>query len=62
MIGRAMELRNTKTTILNQGGSEEKREEIRQYFHATYTLDESFMKPWRGKKPSTSAPSPCGTR
>ena len=35
-----MDLKNTRTTILNQGTAEEKREEIRQYFHATYSLDE----------------------
>ena len=37
-----MELRNTRTTILNQGTAEAKREEIRQYFHKTYSLDESL--------------------
>ena len=35
-----MDLRNTRTTILNQGEASAKREEIRQYFHATYSLDE----------------------
>ena len=37
-----MDLRNTRTTILNQGQATEKREEIRQYFHATYSLDEQL--------------------
>ena len=37
-----MDLRNTKTTIINQGDSIAKREEIRQYFHATYRLDEQL--------------------
>lgn len=37
-----MELRNTRTIILNQGDVEAKREEIRQYFHATFTLDEQL--------------------
>ena len=37
-----MDLRNTRTTILNPGDAEEKREEIRQYFHATYSLDEKL--------------------
>ncbi len=37
-----MELRNTRTPILNQGDADEKREEIRQYFHATYSLDEKL--------------------
>jgi 5-histidylcysteine sulfoxide synthase/putative 4-mercaptohistidine N1-methyltranferase len=37
-----MDLRNTRTTILNQGDASEKREEIRQYFHATYSLDEQL--------------------
>jgi hypothetical protein len=37
-----MDLKNTRTTILNQGTAEEKREEIRQYFHATYSLDEQL--------------------
>jgi 5-histidylcysteine sulfoxide synthase/putative 4-mercaptohistidine N1-methyltranferase len=40
MIEEPMDLKNTRTTILNQGGPDEKREEIRQYFHATYSLDE----------------------
>ncbi len=34
-----MDLRNTRTTILNQGQATEKREQIRQCFHATYSLD-----------------------
>ena len=37
-----MDLRNTRTTILNQGTAEAKREEIRQYFHATYDLDQQL--------------------
>ncbi|HBO44872.1 MAG TPA: SAM-dependent methyltransferase, partial [Planctomycetaceae bacterium] len=37
-----MDLRNTRTTILNQGDPAEKREGIRQYFHATYSLDEAL--------------------
>lgn len=37
-----MDLRNTRTTILNTGDAEAKREEIRQYFHATYSLDEAL--------------------
>ncbi|MBN2292471.1 MAG: 5-histidylcysteine sulfoxide synthase [Pirellulales bacterium] len=35
-----MNLKNTRTTILNSGDADEKREEIRRYFHDTYTLDE----------------------
>ncbi len=35
-----MQLRNTRTLILNEGSVEEKREEIRQYFHKTYSIDE----------------------
>ncbi len=38
----AMELKDTRTPILNQGHAEQKREEIRQYFHATYSLDEQL--------------------
>lgn len=37
-----MNLRNTRTPILNQGSADAKREEIRQYFHATYSLDEQL--------------------
>ncbi len=37
-----MDLRNTRTTILNQGDAEAKREEIRQYFHATFSIDEQL--------------------
>ncbi len=35
-----MHLKNTRTTILNQGDAAAKREEIRQYFHATFSIDE----------------------
>jgi len=37
-----MDIRNTRTTILNEGTPELKREEIREYFHATYTIDEKL--------------------
>lgn len=37
-----MDIRNTRTTILNQGDAIAKREEIRQYCHATYSLDEQL--------------------
>ena len=37
-----MELRKTRTTILNAGDPEEKRAEILQYFHATYDIDEKL--------------------
>jgi 5-histidylcysteine sulfoxide synthase/putative 4-mercaptohistidine N1-methyltranferase len=37
-----VDLRSTRTTLLNQGTPEEKREEIRRYFHATFTLDEQL--------------------
>lgn len=37
-----MDLRNTRTTILNSGTAEEKRAEIRAYFHASYSLDEQL--------------------
>lgn len=39
-----MDLRRTHTVILNQGDPEEKREEIRRYFHATYDLDERLYR------------------
>jgi 5-histidylcysteine sulfoxide synthase/putative 4-mercaptohistidine N1-methyltranferase len=37
---RKMQLRNPRTLILNEGSVEEKREEVRQYFHKTYSIDE----------------------
>jgi len=37
-----MDLRHTRTTILNQGTPEEKRAEIRDYFHNSYSLDEQL--------------------
>ncbi len=37
-----MNLRNTRTIILNEGSPEEKREEIRHYFHDTFTIDEKL--------------------
>ena len=37
-----MDLRNTRTTILNQGDPEQKRAEILAYFHATFDIDEKL--------------------
>jgi 5-histidylcysteine sulfoxide synthase/putative 4-mercaptohistidine N1-methyltranferase len=37
-----MDLKTTRTPILNQGDAEQKREEIRQYFHATFSLDDQL--------------------
>lgn len=37
-----MELRSTRTTILNEGEPEAKRQEILDYFHATFSLDEKL--------------------
>lgn len=37
-----MELRDTRTTVLNEGHPEAKREEIRSYFHNTYSIDEQL--------------------
>lgn len=42
LVRAIMDLRNTRTPILNQGTAEEKREEIRRYFNATFTLDEQL--------------------
>ncbi len=37
-----MDLKNTRTTILNRGTAEEKRAEILDYFQKTYALDEQL--------------------
>jgi len=37
-----MELRKTRTIILNEGEPETKREEIRRYFHQTFDIDEKL--------------------
>ena len=37
-----MDLKNTRTPILNSGDPEQKRQEIRAYFHATWALDEKL--------------------
>jgi 5-histidylcysteine sulfoxide synthase len=39
---RIAELRNTRTIILNSGTSDEKREEILNYFHNTFSIDEQL--------------------
>ncbi|MBT8352643.1 MAG: 5-histidylcysteine sulfoxide synthase [Deltaproteobacteria bacterium] len=36
------DIRNTRTIILNSGSAEAKKEEIRDYFHATYSIDEQL--------------------
>ena len=55
-----MDLRNTRTSILNQGDAIAKREKIRQYFHATYSLDEQLYDTLPRRLPSASL-SRCGT-
>lgn len=42
-----MELRNSRTIILNQGDPEAKREEIRAYFHKTFRIDEELYESLR---------------
>ena len=37
-----MDLRNTRTILLNQGDPETKRQEIRDYFHKTFSIDEQL--------------------
>jgi len=41
-----MDIRNTRTIILNKGKSEEKRQELLDYFHATFEIDEALFKPF----------------
>ena len=53
-----MDLRNTRTTILNQGDAAEKREEIRRYFHATYSLDEQLYETLASEKAFYLRPEP----
>jgi len=40
-------LRNTRTVVLSQGDPEEKRNEIRRYFHRTYQIDEALIETLR---------------
>ncbi len=53
-----MDLRNARTTILNQCSAEEKREEIRQYFHATFSLDEQLYETLTEEKAFYLRPEP----
>ena len=53
-----MDLRNTRTTILNRGDVDEKREEIRQYFHATFSLDEQLYEVLASEKAFYLRPEP----
>ena len=41
------DLRHTRTVVLNQGDPEEKREEIRRYFHQTYEIEEALIETLR---------------
>jgi len=45
-----MDIRNTKTIILNEGSADEKREEIRNYFHKTYSVDEELYNTLAGEE------------
>jgi hypothetical protein len=40
-------LRDTRTVVLDQGDPEEKRNEIRRYFHQTYQIDEALIETLR---------------
>jgi len=42
-----MDLKNTRTVILNTGTPEQKRQEIRDYFHATFDIDEKLYETLR---------------
>ncbi len=42
-----MDMRTTRTIILNSGDPEEKRQEILDYFHATYDIDEKLYETLR---------------
>ncbi len=53
-----MDLRNTRTPILNKCSPEEKREEIRQYFHATFTLHEQLYETLAAEKAFYLRPEP----
>jgi hypothetical protein len=39
-----MDIRNTRTIVLNQGDDEEKRRELLSYFHATFDIDEALFR------------------
>ena len=53
-----MDLRNTRTPILNRGTPDEKREEIRRYFNATFTLDEQLYETLADDKAYYLRPEP----
>jgi len=40
-----MDIRNTRTPVLNLGNSEEKRRELLEYFHATLDIEEALYSP-----------------
>lgn len=41
-IFKPSQLRHTRTIVLNQGSAEQKRAEIREYFHRTFSIDEQL--------------------
>ncbi|MGI6300147.1 MAG: 5-histidylcysteine sulfoxide synthase [Verrucomicrobiota bacterium] len=53
-----MNLRDTRTIVLNQGTPSEKREEIRRYFHATFDLDEKLYELLASKEAFYLRPEP----
>jgi 5-histidylcysteine sulfoxide synthase/putative 4-mercaptohistidine N1-methyltranferase len=42
-----MDIRNTRTLVLNRGTSDEKRQELLSYFDATCDIEESLFKPFK---------------
>jgi 5-histidylcysteine sulfoxide synthase/putative 4-mercaptohistidine N1-methyltranferase len=53
-----MDLRNTRTVILNEGEASQKREAIRDYFHATFRLDEQLYETLTSEKAFYLRPEP----
>jgi 5-histidylcysteine sulfoxide synthase/putative 4-mercaptohistidine N1-methyltranferase len=53
-----MDLRNTRTVILNEGDANRKREAIRDYFHATFSLDEQLYETLASEKAFYLRPEP----
>ena len=48
-----------KTTLLNQGSSEEKRQEILEYFHKSFDLYESLFECLANDDAYTRRANPC---
>ena len=57
-----MDIRKTRTTLLDSGDPEQKRAEILEYFHKTFDIDERLYETLKDEQTFTCGPTGFGIR